>query len=55
VAQGKATHKVLMCQPYDIYCLRRRGGENVLFRVDVYYGQPDGGVNVPQQGNKWQS
>lgn len=32
-AVGVATHKVLMCQPYDIYCL---GEARALRRVETF-------------------
>lgn len=60
---GVATHKVLMCQPYDIYCL---GGEEkrhfstlrlllVLLQRRLLLPPAAGGVNLPRVGNKWQT
>lgn len=55
---GVATHKVLMCQPYDIYCLG--GGGKATFLYPPTRPSPTtfiiaASVNLPRVGNKWQT
>lgn len=52
LAVGVATHKVLMCQPYDIYCLGEAQSASPC--RDVYYGRQLV-ASTCRAGNKWQT